>query len=204
MQTMQACGVHQNPIAQWILVACWLTFASVWAIGAVYNSRRSGKIERRGSSGWIVAVLAWAALVWVIPPSAWRPFVVCDGRIAWIGAAILIASTVFTLWARAELGIMWSSMPAKRAGHELRTQGPYGVTRHPIYTGLLGMLVGTGLINHVGFWIVIVPFSALMLTFKLRAEEQLMRDAFGDAYVAYQTHVPGLLPWPRALARPRK
>ena len=89
-------------------------------------------------------------------------------------------------------------MPAKRAGHELCTRRPYSVdTASSIYTGLLGMLVGTGLIDHIGFWVVVVPFTAVMLNFKVRAEERLMRDAFGDAYVAYERQVPGVFPLPR-------
>ena len=47
--------------------------------------------------------------------------------------AILVGSTVFTLWARWTLGKMWSSVPAVREKHELRTEGPYRVTRHPAY-----------------------------------------------------------------------
>jgi protein-S-isoprenylcysteine O-methyltransferase Ste14 len=194
---MSTCPVAPHNVAWSILIGCWSVFMLVWAIGAVYNAIHSGKIERRGSSGWIVAVAVWAALVWAVPPSVWRPLVVCHVWVPWVGAAVLVVSTAFTLWARVALGAMWSSMPAKRAGHELRTRGPYSVTRHPIYTGLLGMLVGTGLIDHIGFWVVVVPFTAVMLIFKLRAEERLMRDAFGDAYVAYERQVPGLFPLPR-------
>ena len=147
---------------------------------------------------WILlAPVVWGALIWIVPPSVWRPIVFCQLWIQWIGVAVLVAATAFTVWARAVLGLMWSPMPAQRAGHELRTNGPYRVTRHPIYTGLIGMLLGTGLINHVGFWIVIVPYTAIMFIFKLRVEERLMHAAFGDAYVEYRRRVPGLLPWPR-------
>ena len=34
----------------------------------------------------------------------------------------------------------------------LRTDGPYAITRHPIYTGLLGMLLGTALLGGLGQW----------------------------------------------------
>jgi protein-S-isoprenylcysteine O-methyltransferase Ste14 len=53
---------------------------------------------------------------------------------------------VFTLWARFSLGTMWSVAPKVKGDHQLRTHGPYAVTRHPIYTGLLGMMLGATLL----------------------------------------------------------
>ena len=88
-------------------------------------------------------------------------------------------------------------MPVRRAGHELRTDGPYRVTRHPIYTGLIGMFLGSALVNGIGLWGAVLVLIIVGLLFKLRVEERLMREAFGDAYAAYEARVPALLPWPR-------
>ena len=63
-----------------------------------------------------------------------------------LGLAVLVASTVFTLCARLSLGVMWSAMPRLQGDHRLRTDGPYAVTRHSIYTGGLGMLAGITLL----------------------------------------------------------
>src|SRR5207249_1763665 len=52
-----------------------------------------------------------------------------------LGLVVLVASTVFALWARLCLGTMWSWEPMVKGGHQLRTRGPYALTRHPIYTG---------------------------------------------------------------------
>ncbi|MGA2872801.1 MAG: hypothetical protein ABSF27_04345 [Candidatus Dormibacteria bacterium] len=48
------------------------------------------------------------------------------------GLMVLLASTGFTLWARFALGTMWRSHPTIKEQHALRTDGPYGITRHPI------------------------------------------------------------------------
>ena len=72
---------------------------------------------------------------------------------AWVrflGLAVLIASTAFALWARFSLGTSWSIAPEVGGDRRLRTQGPYAVTRHPIYTGLLGMILGTALLAGLG------------------------------------------------------
>lgn len=194
---MSACPAGDNRVTSWILIACWVLFAVVWLAGSIYNGLRSGRIERRGPNGWWWLLLAGAFALAIAPRTLWRPIIVCESWMQWTGAILLLAGTIFTLWARATLGTMWSSMPGRRAGHELRTNGPYRVTRHPIYTGLLTMLLGTTLLNGIGVWAPMFVFIVIGLNAKLRIEERLMREAFGEAYLTYQTHVPGLLPWPR-------
>ena len=60
---------------------------------------------------------------------------------------------------------MWSAAPAVKEGHQLRTSGPYAITRHPIYTGLLGMLLGTLLAAGAGPWIVPFPIALILIEF---------------------------------------
>ena len=50
----------------------------------------------------------------------------------------LFLSTALTLWARFALGTMWSNLSETKVGHQLRTSGPYPVSRHLIYTGTMG------------------------------------------------------------------
>jgi protein-S-isoprenylcysteine O-methyltransferase Ste14 len=71
------------------------------------------------------------------------------------------------------------------------------VTRHPTYTGLLGMLLGSTLLDGVGRWIVLVPVGLVVLGIKLRQEERLMLATFPVEYPAYRRRVPALLPRPR-------
>ncbi|WP_229854323.1 methyltransferase family protein [Streptomyces filipinensis] len=51
------------------------------------------------------------------------------------GVLLSVASTTLLLWARRVLGTMWAGVPTVREHHELRTEGPYRLVRHPIYTG---------------------------------------------------------------------
>jgi protein-S-isoprenylcysteine O-methyltransferase Ste14 len=111
-----------------------------------------------------------------------------------VGSVLLITGTLFTLWARSVLGRMWSASPSVKEHHELQTGGPYSVTRHPIYTGMLAMGLGTVLVlGHVLYAIFFVVFLAYLL-FKVRSEERLMEDTFGDSYALYRKRVPQLVP----------
>ena len=75
---------------------------------------------------------------------------------------LLVVSTGFTIWARVRLGRMWSALAEQAQGtnHELRTDGPYAITRHPIYTGLLGMILGTVLLNGLGVTLAFLAVGA--------------------------------------------
>jgi protein-S-isoprenylcysteine O-methyltransferase Ste14 len=111
-----------------------------------------------------------------------------------LGLAVLAASTVFTLWARFSLGTSWSVAPKVKDDHQLRTHGPYAVTRHPIYTGLLGMLLGATLLSGIGQWIVLFPAALIVFEVRIRMEEQLMLATFPDEYPRYRRQVPQLVP----------
>jgi protein-S-isoprenylcysteine O-methyltransferase Ste14 len=94
---------------------------------------------------------------------------------------------------------MWSSSVVAKTGHTLRTDGPYAVTRHPIYTGLAGMLLGTALIDDLGRTAAVFVLGVAYLAVKARAEERLLSGIFPE-YENYRRRVPRLIPMPARLA----
>jgi protein-S-isoprenylcysteine O-methyltransferase Ste14 len=118
------------------------------------------------------------------------------------GLVLLVASTAFTIWARLRLGRMWSASPdTLQTGHELRTDGPYSVTRHPIYTGLLGMLAGTVLLNGFGVSLVFLVIGVVAVATRIPVEERLMSKTFPDQYARYRERVPRIVPGLHLLRR---
>jgi protein-S-isoprenylcysteine O-methyltransferase Ste14 len=106
-----------------------------------------------------------------------------------LGSVWLITAAVKTL------GKEWSLTARLVEGHKLATTGPYAYVRHPIYTGMLGMLVATGLaISH---WTALL--AALVIFFvgtiiRVRSEERLLREAFGEQFDDYARRVPAIVP----------
>jgi protein-S-isoprenylcysteine O-methyltransferase Ste14 len=176
--------------------ACWGAVVVVWAAAAV-RERGTRSAERvRGSvePGMVVlAVVAVAAIV-VVGRSILSTFTVDAPWVRLIGAAVLVGSALFASWARLALGSSWSVDPEAATDRGLRTDGPYAITRHPIYTGLLGMLLGSALLGGLGQAIVIVPSGLVIAWLKVRAEERLLLATFPDAYAAYRERVPRLIP----------
>ena len=71
--------------------------------------------------------------------------------------------------------------------HELIRRGPYRIVRHPIYTGMFGMLIASGLAY--GHWLGLVIASGVVDDFgtviRIRSEEKLLREQFGSEYDNY-------------------
>ena len=185
------------------VATCWGSFALTWLAGAIYNAARGPAHRTRtlfGPASIIVAVIAWV-IVMAAPHADWHALTVPAAWVRVLGLAILLGATAFTLWARLALGTMWSSVPAVKQEHELRTDGPYGITRHPIYAGILGMLLGTVLLAAVGRWAVIFPIALVVVEIRIHIEERLMMATFPNDYPPYRQRVPQLVPWPRHLLR---
>ncbi|CAA7602232.1 phosphatidylethanolamine N-methyltransferase [Acididesulfobacillus acetoxydans] len=182
----------------WLNWFCWGLFGLVWILGAFYNSYQAPQVaKKRFRYDWLIlAGLAWYldsryaphylhlfrfSLPWHLP---W---------LAWLGTILLLVSTVFTLWSRWTLGKMWATNAQVKAEHRLVTGGPYRITRHPIYTGILGMILGSAFSLGEAFAVIFV----LVLIFffnRMRLEEKLMVETFGDEYLAYRKRVPKLIP----------
>ena len=113
----------------------------------------------------------------------------------WLGV-VLIAAAVFVFWrAHADLGLNWSPTLEIREKHELITRGIYSVIRHPMYASqVLWSIAQVLLLQNwiAGFasLIVFIPFYFL----RVRAEEQLMLEQFGDQYRSYMQRVGGVFP----------
>src|SRR5215472_17158428 len=83
---------------------------------------------------------------------SWRPFwswraapVPMLAGLAALVVALAIYSVALTLSSVRTLGRQWALAARLVEGHELVTGGPYRYVRNPIYTGMLGMLLATGI-----------------------------------------------------------
>jgi len=176
---------------------CWGAFGLVWLVGSIYNAFRGPRIVRKPLQSWRYWLIGVLMVYWLfgryVPQYVWVPFHINIPWIQMMGLLILIASTLFTLWARIILGVMWSSSVTLKSDHELRINGPYRITRHPIYSGILGMMVGSNLT--VGLIFLPSSLVALGIFFvKIKNEEKLMVETFGEQYLEYRKRVPQLIP----------
>jgi protein-S-isoprenylcysteine O-methyltransferase Ste14 len=186
-------------ILPFTVVRCiWAVFGIFWLLAAFIQKRT----VRRQSVGSRVSQLAIILL-------ALTPFFVIDRRfeilyrhvtpdsrvIQYLGILLLLIGCGFAVWARVTLGGNWSGMVTVKENHALITHGPYAWVRHPIYTGILLALVGTALALGTLVTMLEVPLIALALWLKLRTEEKLMFETFGEQYMEYRQQVKALVPY---------
>ncbi len=176
----------------------WLAWLAYWIIAARNvkpTRRREAYASRLGHTA--LTVLAAALLAFSRQPFEWL-----DARFLpettvayWLGPLMVAVGLAFAVWARVHLGRNWSGRVTVKEDHELIRSGPYGLVRHPIYTGMLFAILGTAIA--FGEWRGLIAFGllSLSLVLKLRMEERFMRETFGERYVRYATATPALIPF---------
>ncbi len=179
----------------YIFVALWLTLVAYWVATAWGNKRT---VYRTNSAWRLLALAAIVALGIGIKsyPEIFRVRLVRPSLpAAWAGVAICTAGIGYAIWARHTLGKNWSGNPTIKEGHELIEAGPYRYVRHPIYTGILLGIVGTGIARARVEDIAIFALAAVTLWIKLRIEESLMRGQFPKEYPEYMRRTKALIPF---------
>ena len=189
----------QQLVAAVSIAACWGACVLVWVAWTLYGISRGPAPGTRPrlrpfAITVVIVVVVVLAIVRSVPAHSWQALQVHLPWATGIGLVILVGATVFTLWARFALGTMWSMDAEVKSGHALHTDGPYGITRHPIYTGLLGMLLGSVLLLGAGRYLLLLPVGVGFLEVKLHTEEQLLLAAFPVDYPRYRQRVPQLIP----------
>jgi protein-S-isoprenylcysteine O-methyltransferase Ste14 len=182
-----------------VVMLSWFAFVIIFLVRYKPPSAPESKRERASILG-IVLQGAGYGIVWSIRRAWFGPIVPVSNSVE-IALAILtmalgIASVWFVSAAIRTLGQQWSLGARLIEGHQLITAGPYRLVRNPIYTGMFGMLLATGLaVSHwVGLLIAIVVY-ALGTVIRVHSEEKLLRGAFGAEFDSYAQRVPAVIPF---------
>ncbi len=184
-------------IAQEIVIGCWALGVLYWIVAA-WSTKRAIERQSMGSRlVLLVVIFAAAELIARVrmPVGAFHLTIPRTPLAGWIGTAICVAGTAFTLWARRTLGANWSGWITFKENHELIQRGPYRIVRHPIYTGILIMAIGTVIAFAAPQPVVGVVLIFIALLVKSRQEEAMMTKHFPDQYPEYRKRVKGIIPF---------
>jgi protein-S-isoprenylcysteine O-methyltransferase Ste14 len=187
------------PTLVFVLVMCsWLAFVAIFFFRKQPERAPDAKKDRASILGVVLQGLSYG-LLWSRHRAPFSPILPVSPPVEIMIAVITVAMAVASVWivmaAVNALGKEWSLTARLVEGHKLATSGPYRFVRHPIYTGMLGMLLATGLaISH---WLtliiaVFVFFSGTII--RVRSEEKLLREQFGAEFETFAKRVPAMLP----------
>jgi protein-S-isoprenylcysteine O-methyltransferase Ste14 len=183
-----------------LLALIWLAWVVSWVVAAFWSGRTRTHVATLAS--WVYRLPILIGAIFLMPLTARVLGAVPLYQVGTLGTYVLALVTVlgisFTWWARIHLGRFWSNAITHKEDHRIIDTGPYGMVRHPIYTGLIVAILATGIA--VGTWTAIV--GALFICFgewqKARMEEGFLSVELGqEAYRNYSRRVPMIVPFLR-------
>jgi protein-S-isoprenylcysteine O-methyltransferase Ste14 len=178
-----------------VIGACWLAWLCLWFVLAFSTKRTLERSGRWWPSASVVAVFALVLADRTGHDAFHRVLWAPSALIGVVSVALVVAGLACTAWARLTLGRNWSGSVVFKQGHELIVTGPYALVRHPIYTGLVAMMLGTALAYAQPLGLALFAAGVVVLSMKARNEERLMTSHFPDAYPSYRRRVKALIPF---------
>ena len=149
------------------------------------QDRSSFRIIQAAGLVAIATALIFRYLNWTIAPSA----------IQYIGLLLIPTGLAIREWAIIKLGRFFARTVQIEPGHRLITDGPYRWLRHPAYTGMV--LIYLGIALALGTWLGGVVTLGVMLAatlYRIRVEEQVLIQVFGNEYREYMKRTWRLFP----------
>ncbi len=186
----------------WWIVALWAAFAIYWTVAGVVGRRSRGRtVSGRGPGMWKFHAALVVAIILILLATdrsqSLRDLQAESFRnpvLALTGAVIATAGAILAFTARATIGRYWGTPATRRLDTDLVTSGPYRLVRHPIYSGMLLMMIGSA-IGLSPVWLPIAIVAGVYFLFSARAEETFMMERFPDSYPAYRARTKMLLPF---------
>jgi protein-S-isoprenylcysteine O-methyltransferase Ste14 len=185
-----------SPVARLVIFfGAWVLWAS--ALVELRKQRREKAVRVDAKGRWGLALqMAGYAIACTHPPEVWSGDLELWRAVA--GIAIALFSIALFWSAVARLGKQWRFDAGLNSEHELVQAGAYRIVRHPIYASMFGMLMAD--ICWVGTlpgWPVAVVLFVVGTEIRVRVEDGLLRERFGERFVAWEKGKAAYLPFVR-------
>lgn len=155
------------------------TLDEIWANLAKVQVRRRNTLTAYGVL--FVCLLPFISSTW--PSQSWVHL-----SVEWIGAALILTAVLGRCWCMLYLG--------GHKGATLIQQGPYSISRNPLY--LFSMLAVAGIgaqSGSVALGPILALFVYAVFNNVIDEEERLLRKVFGPQFDDYCSRVPRFGPW---------
>ena len=112
-----------------------------------------------------------------------------------VGLALVVIGFTIDLVAHITLWRFYSSTLVIREDHQLITHGVYRFTRHPIYLGAGMICIGVPVYASSLYGLLVMSALLPLALNRIRIEERMLTEEFGDAYRAYSEATSKLIPF---------
>lgn len=172
----------------------WLAFVAIWFLAALVA--KPGARQQASPARALMRMLLVVLAALGVRYGNLFPQVTFGGHreaLALAGAVLCVLGLLFATWARFTMGSSWGMPMTVGEATQLVTKGPYAFVRHPIYTGVAAMLIGSALVivPAVLGAAVLIPYF-VMSAFR---EERDMLRLFPNVYPGYMQRTKRLVPF---------
>lgn len=119
-----------------------------------------------------------------------------DYLIGFLGLLVSFSGMIFRWTTIIQLKKAFTVDVAINQAHQLKTDGMFKMVRHPSYLGLITILTGfaLGMNTLISFIVVVLPvFMAIM--YRIKVEENLLVETFGEEYIKYSSSTKRIIPF---------
>lgn len=187
--------------ASYIILICWAIFLLYWIINWRAVKPTKEVVFRQRNFQWTILWIVLLLLIvtrFLIPDKGlhiFRATTVLFPPVQPFGIVLTIIGLVIAIVARKTLADNWSADVELKKDHKLITEGVYKYVRHPIYTGIILMGIGTILVMQTIYSIIFYLAMIIFLTYKLKKEEKLLLQHFPNDYPGYMKKTKALIPF---------
>jgi len=196
--------LHENLMGWFLLVSGLIYFFGVivvyWIRGIrFWRPRAKGEmLKEEGNDVSFWFIVAGMIAVFYLPPFEYLLVPAILPRIVWMqvtGLLIILVGSVLFIWARRVLGHYYSGHLSVIEGQKLVQHGPYRFIRHPAYAGYILIALGlsfgySSLAGLVAILLLLLP----SVVYRLRVEDRLLAEHFGEAFTNYANKTKCLIP----------
>ena len=178
-----------------VFFVTWLLWVTPFFLNRARGQGKAVRIDARARLGIMLTAAGFGVafmhgpVAWNTPVEMWRAV-----------AGILFAATAVLLsWmAVGNLGRQWRVDAGLNADHELIQTGAYRVVRHPIYLSMLCIMgMALSMAGTLPGWPIAIVLGIAGTEVRVRVEDALLRERFGEKFTEWQKRVPAYLPFIR-------
>ena len=108
----------------------------------------------------------------------------------YVGSLLLALGVALVLYVAGLFRRAGTTIRPFQESSALVSQGPFRVSRNPIYLGMVGALIGLALMLGTAAPFLVIPAFAILIDLRfIRAEEADLERVFGEAYRDYKARV---------------
>ncbi|NOY36866.1 MAG: isoprenylcysteine carboxylmethyltransferase family protein [Chlorobi bacterium] len=180
-----------------VLYASILFFLSEFLLMVAKRSKKK-RIKARNDKRslilfWVVIPLSITAGFYLANYHEWS---LVHLIIACCGLMVFLSGFIIRWFSIIQLNKQFTVDVVIRDDHKLNTKGLYTYIRHPSYLGLLLIILGLSLAMNSFFSLLVVVIPILLvLLYRIRIEEEILMNEFGDQYKTYMKNTSRIIPW---------